>query len=241
MSIVENGVTYLTVTEAAKELGISRQMFYQSIKPMLQAHQIQSRKSHSYYREDDIKALKTVQRLENLPIVVGGIQKNFEKYLQSLGYNVRTETLGVPALEQMNAEIAHIFQKPVGAPVVRRKRRLGVESVPYRIETTFYSGELAGGEILEAMQRDSECDVIQMIAEKHQLRIAKTHEIIRARLPNKEERRQLGIRATDPLLEVKRTSSTEDGQTILMFQDLWFVAGYFQLEYDSSVAHWNPE
>lgn len=237
MPLVEDGVTYLTATEASKELGLSRQAFYQTIKPMVHTHTISKRKV-PLYREDEIKTLKEVQRIDNLPIVVSGITKNFEEYLMSLGYEVTIEFLGSAGIFQMDEQIATLFKMPVGSPVVKRKRRLGVRGIPYRIETTYYPVNLTDSNILELMRENPSLDVLDLIATMHHATITRSHEILCARLPTQAERRELGIRATDPIIEVNRTGVDEVGNTVITFQELLYVAGYFKLEYEYPVAHW---
>lgn len=231
MSFTENGITYLTATEASKELGLSRQRFYESVKLMLRAHKITTRKN-IYYREDEVMALKNVHHIEDMPIMLQGITGNFEKYMRSLGYEVSVEDLAVPTTIVMDKQIADVFGKSVGSPVIVRKRRQSVQGVHYRLVVNYYPVELADEEILAKMQNDEEADVPALIRNKHHLTIEYVHESVKARFPTREERGLLGIRSNVPVVEIKRTNYASDKRTMIMYNELVLMAGYFQLDYD---------
>ena len=59
-----------------------------------------------------------------------------------------------PSTVPASAEVAKVFDVDEGAQVVRRYRRQGTTTAHYRLAENFYPVELAGGEILEQMQRD---------------------------------------------------------------------------------------
>jgi hypothetical protein len=57
MPLVENGVKYLTATEAANELEVSRQHFYTDIRPLLTTHQVGGR-TREYYNAEDVQQMR---------------------------------------------------------------------------------------------------------------------------------------------------------------------------------------
>lgn len=57
MPVERNGEVYVTASEAAKYLGVSRETFYNNVQPQLQAYQLGAFK-RLYYRRSDLDKFK---------------------------------------------------------------------------------------------------------------------------------------------------------------------------------------
>lgn len=234
MPIIENEITYLTATEASEALGLSRQRFYQSLKPLLTEYRLLNRKAF-HYRKDEVLAYKSIAAPVKLPIVIQGMQKNFEMYMREQGYEVTVDTIDIPDVIAMSEHVANIFHLPVGSPVVSRKRRHKISGAPYRIVTNYYPVELVNSEMLAAMRTDDETDILKLIEQAYGLLIHQTVDRVKARRPDSQERRLLSIRVIDPVMELSRVNYAEDGMLIL-FNEVICVAEYFEFEYSYQVS-----
>ena len=161
---------------------------------------------------------------------IPGITACFDLYLQQQGLTP----------EETNIDEAKAMGIAEGTPVVRRLRRQGTTSTPYRLAENFYPVDLAGGSILERMQKDARLDVLQAIKEAHGKVIKRVHEDVIGRLPTSREQELLKIVRNSPLLEVQRTNYAEDDDTtVIMFNRIIFVASHFVLSYDYTTPRRN--
>ena len=172
---------------------------------------------------------------------VPGITARFDLYLQEQGLTPLEENIGEPSIVLAPADVARVLGIGEGADVVRRMRRQGTTSVPYRLAENFYPIELAGGSILERMQKDARFDVLLAIKEAHGKIIKHVHEDVIGRLPTSQEQELLKIVRSAPVLEVQRTNYAEDDKTVVMFNRIIFVASYFVLSYDYTTPLWTSE
>lgn len=237
MPLVVDGTEYLDATEAAGMLGISRQQFYDVVRPLLTTYKVGPR-TRTYYRAEDIKERQQAKPETKLPIIVHGIQKNFVKSIQALGIPCTVQNVGVPELVPVGEGLAEVFGIPIGSPIVRRGRLQGVEGTPYRLVTNWYPVKYADSELVEEMRRNDDADMPQLMKEKYGVIIEHISETIITRLPTLEERKILDIRAADSVFEIRRVNLATDGKDVIMVSDLILVARYFKLRYTYDTEHW---
>jgi DNA-binding GntR family transcriptional regulator len=170
---------------------------------------------------------------------IPGITARFDLYLQEQGLTPVETNIDEPAVVAAPSEVAKVFGIAEGAPVVRRMRLQGTATIPYRLAENFYPVDLAGGSILEQMQKDARFDVLLAIKEAHGKVIKRVHEDVIGRLPTSQEQDLLKIVRNAPVLEVQRTNYAEDDDTtVIMFNRIIFVASHFVLSYDYTTPLW---
>jgi len=169
---------------------------------------------------------------------VPGITARFDLYLQEQGLTPLEENIGEPSVISAPSDVAKVLGIAEGSDVVRRMRRQGTTSIPYRLAENFYPVALAGGSILERVQKDARLDVLLAIKEAHGKVIKHVHEDVISRLPTSQEQELLRIIRSAPVLEVQRTNYAEDDKTVVMFNKIIFVASYFVLSYDYITPLW---
>jgi DNA-binding GntR family transcriptional regulator len=170
---------------------------------------------------------------------IPGITARFDLYLQEQGLTPVETNIDEPAVVAAPSEVAKVFGIAEGAPVVRRMRLQGTATIPYRLAENFYPVDLAGGSILEQMQKDARFDVLLAIKEAHGKVIKRVHEDVIGRLPTSREQELLKIVRNAPVLEVHRTNFAEDDDTtVMMFNRIIFVASHFVLSYDYTTPFW---
>ncbi len=171
---------------------------------------------------------------------IPGITARFDLYLQQQGLTPEETNIDEPSLTPAPADVAKAMGIAEGTSVVRRFRRQGTVSTPYRLAENFYPVALAGSSILEQMQKDARLDVLQAIKEAHGKVIKRVHEEVIGRLPTSREQEFLKIVRNSPVLEVQRTNYAEDDDTtVIMFNRIIFVASYFVLSYDYTTPLWS--
>jgi DNA-binding GntR family transcriptional regulator len=170
---------------------------------------------------------------------IPGITARFDLYLQEQGLTSIESNIDEPAVVSAPPEVAKVFRIAEGAPVVRRIRLQGTATTPYRLAENFYPVELAGGSILEQMQKDARFDVLFAIQESSGKVIKRVHEDVIGRLPTSQEQELLKIVRSAPVLEVQRTNyANDDDVTVIMFNRIVFVASHFVLSYDYTTPLW---
>lgn len=173
---------------------------------------------------------------------IPGITARFDLYLQEQGLTPVETNIEEPALIAAPADVAKVFGIAEGAPVVHRMRLQGTATTPYRIAENFYPVDLAGGSILEQMQKDARFDVLVAIQRAHGKVVKRVHEDVIGRLPTSREQELLKIVRNAPVLEVQRTNyAADDDRTVIMFNKLIFVASYFVLSYDYVTPLWTEK
>src|SRR6266700_3876341 len=78
-----------------------------------------------------------------------GTAARFDLYLQQQGLTPEETNIDEPSLTPAPADVAKAMGIAEGTSVVRRFRRQGTISTPYRLAENFYPVALAGGSILE--------------------------------------------------------------------------------------------
>lgn len=168
---------------------------------------------------------------------IPGITPRFDHFLEEIGLIPEETNIDEPSLVPARQEVAKAFDVTEGTPVVRRFRRQGTSTVPYRLAENFYSTELVSTEVLERIKQDVHYDVLTAIREKHQKVIENVHEDVIGRLPTSKEHEMLKIVRNTPVFEILRTSYASDA-SVIMFSRIIFVASYFVLSYNYTVPYW---
>jgi DNA-binding GntR family transcriptional regulator len=171
---------------------------------------------------------------------IPGILPRFDLYLKELGLEPVETNIEKPGLVPAPDDVAKVFGVSIGSPVVHRLRRQGTTTAHYRLAENFYPVSLAGGSILENMQKDERFDALLAIKETSGRAVTRVHEDVIARLPTQKEQDLLKLVRGAPVLEVLRTNYAED-DTIVMYNRIVFVASYFVLSYDYSVPYWSKK
>jgi GntR family transcriptional regulator len=166
---------------------------------------------------------------------IPGVGLAFSQYLKELGLEPVEATIGTPDVVSASEDVARALGMPQNTPVVHRLRRQGTTTAHYRLIESFYPIELAGGQILEQMQKDERLDVLQAIKKAHGKTVKRVHEDVIGRLPTQHELDLLKVVRGTPVLEVHRTHFAEDDMAV-MYSRMILVANYFMLSYDYSTS-----
>lgn len=237
MPLMVDGTEYLSATEAAQELGISRQRFYEVVKPFLSAQRPGSR-TKDYYLATEVQERKGVKAQQALPIIVHGIQKNFVRALQEMGIPCQVSNNGEPGQVPMDESLAQIFGVSPGTPIVKRGRIQGVLGTPYRLVSNYYPTQFADEELVEIMRCEEDADMPALIKAKYGQVIEHIEETIITRPATAEERKLLKMRSPGPVFEVRRINRASNGKTVVMISDITMVAKFFKLKYTYDTPHW---
>lgn len=163
---------------------------------------------------------------------VPGFSARFDLFLKEQGLTPVETNIDPPALVSAPADVAEVFNIPMGDKVVRRVRLQGTNDEPYRVTENFYPVSLAGGPVLQKMQSDVTTDVLLEIKSRHGQAVQFVHEDVIARLPSIHEQELLKINRSSPVLEVHRKNFAEDHETVIMFNRIVLVAKFFLLSYE---------
>lgn len=176
----------------------------------------------------------------NHPILIlPGLTKDFEQYLQSQGLKSVIKNLIEPTLEEMPKDIAPIFGQKPGIRVVHRMRLQGTPDQWLRVGEIWYPAELAEP-FLESMKRNDQMNVVNAIKEKFGVFIVRVKEDILARIPHKEEIKWLDLARYQTVFEVRRTSLAQDGRAVMLTRTI-MVATNFILSHEYEVDHWKED
>jgi DNA-binding GntR family transcriptional regulator len=168
-----------------------------------------------------------------------GMTKRFDLYLLEQGLTPVETDIVKPSIVSASQEVAAALDLTEGSPVVQRFRRQGTSIEPLRLAENFYPLELAGGEILEAMQSDVHFDVLKAIQEAHHKVIGRVHDEVFGRLETPQEQELLKIVRNTPVFETLRTSYTAgEDDIVIMYSRITSVARHFVLTYDYSPDFW---
>lgn len=239
MPFVYEGIEYLTATEAAIELGVSRQTFYETVRPLLTVHHLGVR-TRPYYETSDIRQLKEAKATPPLPVIVHGIQKNFVDSMRAFGIPCTVEDLSTPNFTPMDKSLAEIFGVPVGSPIVRREQIQGTPGTPYRLVTNLYPVKYMSDSILEEFRKNVDANGPLLMKAAYGVIIEHLEETISSRIPTIAERKLLKVRVDTPVITVRRINYDADMHPV-MVSDLVLVSLYFKLRYAYSVDFWKEK
>lgn len=167
------------------------------------------------------------------PIRVPGMMESFAKHLRKMGLEPLVEYIGEPERVTVSSEDAQVFGVPEGMEVVRRMRRQGTKTQPYRLLESFYPWELVGEELLQRMKAEPEFVVTEEIEARTNLFHAQIHERVITRYPTASERELLRVLTQAPMLEITRIGRSDNG-TITMFSRIVWNGSFCELTYDYS-------
>jgi GntR family transcriptional regulator len=175
-------------------------------------------------------------------LIFTGIPKDFGQFIQEQGFEPVMENLIEPSLEAMPAEIAILFDRPAGEPVVHRMRKqsmriAGKPDYPLRIAENWYPARLAES-FLEEMRTNGYIHVVEAIKDKYGVYIVKTKEDTFARIPTKQEASWLNLARYQPVFELLWSNFASDGQPV-MFNRIIMVATNFKLSREYPVEYWS--
>lgn len=239
MPFVYEGVEYLTATEASTELGVSRQTFYETVRPLLTVHHLGVR-TRIYYKTSDIKQLKEAKATPPLPVIIHGIQKNFVDSMRAFGIPCTVEDLSKPDFIPMDKSLAEIFSVPVGSPIVRREQIQGTPGTPYRLVTNLYPTKYMSDDIIREFRDNVDANGPLLMKAAYGVIIEHLEETISSRVPTVMERKLLKIRVDTPVITVRRVNYDANMHPV-MVSDLVLVSQYFRLKYTYSVNFWKEE
>ncbi|HEX4206826.1 MAG TPA: GntR family transcriptional regulator, partial [Ktedonobacteraceae bacterium] len=140
---------------------------------------------------------------------IPGILPRFDLYLKELGLDPVETNIESPDLVPAPDDVAKALGVPVGSTVVHRRRRQGTSTSHYLLAENFYPVDLAGGSILEHMQKDEQFDVLLAIKNAYGKAVSHVHEDVIGRLPTSHEQDWLKLVRGTPVLEVVRTNYAE--------------------------------
>ena len=163
---------------------------------------------------------------------IPGTTSHMDTYLKQLGLESVETTIGTPGIVPAPGDVAQVLGVSENTPVVRRLQRGGTTTAHYQLVESFYPVELAGGAILERLQRDTSLNVLAAIREAHGRRVQRVHEDVIGRFPSQQEQDLLKVVRNTPMLDAQRTYYAEDDTTVIMFSRVSMVASYFVLSYD---------
>ncbi|MBO0793580.1 MAG: GntR family transcriptional regulator [Ktedonobacteraceae bacterium] len=155
------------------------------------------------------------------PIRVPGMMESFARHVRSLGQEPLVEYLGEPERITFSKEEARLFGVPEGMEVVRRMRRQGTKTQPYRLLESFYPWELVGDELLQRMRAEPEFVLTEEIQARTGLFHTHIHERVITRYPTARERDLLHVLNQAPILEITRVGRADDGTIVLCSRIVW--------------------
>lgn len=234
--ITDKGTQYVDATEAAQMLTISRQHFYEVVRPTIPSYKVGAR-TRAYYKADDIREIMAVKEESPLPIVIHGIQKNFVHSLRDMNIPCKVENVGIPDAIPIPKDLVEIFKASSSSLIVKRGRLQGVEGTPYRLVTNWYNTRYADNELVEQMRRDDDADMPALMKSKYGVVIEHIEETISTRTSTPDERKLLKLRVPGAVFEIRRINRSGSGE-VVMVSDLVLVARYFKLRYSYDTDHW---
>ena len=165
------------------------------------------------------------------PIRVPGMMESFAKHLRTMGLDPLVEYIGEPERVTLSAEDARLFGLPEGVEAVRRMRRQGTKTQPYRLIESFYPWDLVGDELLQRMKAETELVVTEVIEARTGLFHTHVHERVITRYPTPRERDLLRVLNQAPVLEITRVGQSDNG-TVTMFSRIVWNGSLCELTYD---------
>lgn len=167
---------------------------------------------------------------------IPGLVPRFDLYIKEQGQEPMETNIINPEIVPSPDDVAQALGVAVGTPVVHRMRRQGTTVTHMRLAENFYPVALVDNLLLKQMQEDEKFDALLAIKDKYGKAVKHVHEVIISRFPSQKEQELLQINRSTPVLDLRRTSSDEDG-TAIMYNHIIFVASYFEFLYDYNVSH----
>jgi UTRA domain len=231
-----DGVEYLTATEAIKEIGGSRQSFYNNVKPYLRPYHFSSRQA-PWYSKREVKALATGKPIRKGTIPITGMFTDWTEHARSLGYDAQTELRSVE-LVTLPADLAETFHLPPDKVFVKRGRMTTVEGEPICSWDTYYPSEYVG-DILPQMRQGTASNIVEHIKEKYGVAIGRVKDRYSTRITTLDELNLFRLLNDEPVLMLQRASWTKDHQILVLFSDMVLLGSWFVIEREEEMHAWD--
>ena len=111
---------------------------------------------------------------------------------------------------------------------------------PSRVGEIWYPADLAEP-FLENMRKDDRMNVVNAIKEKFGVYIVRVKEDILARIPTKQEISWLGLARYQPVFEVRRINSAQDGQIVMLTRTIMVATNFILSREEYLVDHWKDQ
>lgn len=232
MPRIENGEEYLNGNEVMTIWPASRNLFYGSIQPRLQAYHFDGKKRPHYYKTSEVLALKSGKpNIRREPITISGIFSDWTVYLRSLGYQADTLTNAIKIVV-LPEEASSTFHISPERQFVRRSRKTLANGVPICTWSTYYPLELVRGEILNTMEQDPTLDVVKCIKNAYGITVKWEKDRYTARSASLDEQQELQLLTNEPVLILQRACWTADRQTLTHISYMTLLGSWFAIEHD---------
>lgn len=227
MSKIIGGEEYLNATEAIKRYGVSRQAFYDNIRPHLLPHRPGGRKT-PLYRMPEIEAVMTGKPIRKGTIPITGMFSDWTEYARSLGYShVQTENREVQVVN-LPKDLGDTFHVATNQIFVKRGRMTFIDRVPVCSWDTYYPIEYVS-DILPEIQQGTAKNIVGHIQEKG-VTISKVKDRYSTRITTLDEMNLFQLLNDEPVLMLQRVSWTHDQQTVVLFSDMVLLGSWFVIE-----------
>jgi len=177
----------------------------------------------------DSKGLFVNRQRVRLP----GLTPDPYRHLTEQGLQASVENIENVKVMEPPIEIAKSMNLPNGSLVVRRFRKYIVSNVPYRISEVYFPKIFVPDTTLKDME-DPFFDALPDVREQMGEGITDGYDEIVARLPTRDEQKQLKIIRNNPVFDIKRMSYAVD-KKIVMYNHIVLNANFFYLAYNYPV------
>lgn len=236
---IEQGEQYLNGNEVMELWPASRNLFYGSIQPRLQAYHFDGKKRPHYYKESEVWALRSGKAATHKELItISGIFGDWTIYLRSLGYQADTinQEIEITTLPEETSDTFHILKN---RQFVKRSRKTLANGVPICTWATYYPLELIEGNILEQMKQEPKLDVIRKIREAHGIAVEWEKDRYTSRNATLEEQENLQLLTNEPVLILQRGCWNGDRQILTHISHMTLLGSWFAIEHDFPVKVWN--
>ncbi len=227
---------YLNTEEAMSELGASRTRFYHNAKPFLRAYRFEAKRT-PWYKERDIRALKTGHPVRKASIPLSGILGDWTAYARSLGFQAETELCSVEVVT-LPQDVVETFHLPADMQFVKRSRLTRIDGLPICTWSTFYPLHLVD-DILDQMKHGLADHIVEHINEKHGVVIGKARDRYTARMTTFDEQALFHTATDEPALILQRVSYTHDKKTLVLYSSMVLLGSWFTVDLEYDVDVWN--
>lgn len=230
-----NGEEYVNLTEAQSLLGMSKQLWYNNVKPHLPVYRFDGRRK-PFYRKRDVLALRDGKKVRKAFVVAPGSQKLWSDPMKERGCNVATVDYASPKIMAIPEELACISGLAEGTEVVKRMRLNRVDEETLALFITYYPLHLVQGEILERMLRDDQTDAGRMLQDTNNVKIVRAVDVLSTRLATPEEQEALHI--GEEIVSVLHRVSFAGDNSVILVQEIVMILNCFSFRYEYSASHW---
>jgi DNA-binding GntR family transcriptional regulator len=178
----------------------------------------------------DSKGLFVNRQRVRLP----GLTPDPYRYLTEQGLQASVENIENVKVMEPPIEIARSMNLPNGALVVRRFRKYIVSNVPYRISEAYFPQKFVPETTLKDMEEPSFDALPDVQKQMGEVVITDGYDEIIARLPTRDEQKQLKIIRNNPVFDIKRMSYAVD-KKVVMYNHIVLNANLFYLAYNYPV------